>query len=71
MNAEKLKQIREDQWADGLAMIALTVFHGNLPYRAFLDIKPDKKAKKYVDDWLNAQLSMPQNKGKIIPGFNG
>ena len=70
MNNEKMKQVLDWQWEEGVSMVACTIFHGNLPYQAFLDANPDAKAKKYVDDWLNWQLVKPENKGKIIPGFN-
>ena len=70
MTDEKLKQVRELQWEEGLAMIACTIFHGNCHYGAFLATDPDAKEKKYVDDWLTAQLALPKYKGKIIPGFN-
>ena len=70
MTDEKLKQVLAGQWEEGVAMIAGTVFRGHLSYRAFLETKPDAKAKKYVDDWLNGHLAMPKYKGKIIPGFN-
>ena len=70
MNSEKLRQIQEGQWEEGLAMIAGSIFRGYCKYQDFLNDKPDTKAKKYVDDWLNGHLAMPKYKGKIIPGFN-
>ena len=70
MNSEKLRQIQEGQWEEGLAMIASSIFRGYWKYQDFLDVKPDTKAKKYIDDWLNGHLAMPKYKGKIIPGFN-
>ena len=46
MTDEKLKQVRELQWEEGLAMIACTIFHGNYPYGFFLATDPDAKEKK-------------------------
>lgn len=71
MNDEKMSQVWDWQWEGGISMVACTIFHGNYPYNSFLATNPDAKAKKYVDDWLNGQLSLPEHKGKIIPGFNG
>lgn len=70
MNNEKLRQVQEDQWEEGLAMIACTIFAGNCTYDAFLETHPNAQEKKYIDDWLNGHLAMPKYKGKVIPGFN-
>ena len=69
MNDEKLRQVREWQWEEGLIMIACTIFSGDCTYSAFLATHPDAKEKKYVDDWLRGNL-VGEDKDKIIPGFN-
>lgn len=72
MTNERLKQIREIQWEEGISMIAYTILCGHLTYNDFLlECKPDNAAIKYVDDYLKGALKLPENKGKIIPGFNG
>ena len=70
MTDERKKQMIEDQWEEGIHFVTLSIFHGSYSYAKFLATNPDDKAKKYVDDWLNGHLAMPQYKGKIIPGFN-
>ena len=70
MNDEKLRQVREWQWEEGLAMIVCTIFAGNCTYDSFLATNPTPEEKKYVDDWLRAHLALPKYKDKIIPGFN-
>lgn len=71
MNDEKRRQVLAGQWEEGVHFIALSIFNGSMSYVKFLSLKPDTKEKKYVDDWLKGQLSAPEYKGKIIPGFNG
>ena len=71
MNDELTRQKLEDQWEEGVHFVTLAIFNGSWSYAKFLSTNPDSKAKKYVDDWLNRQLSSPKYKGKIIPGFNG
>lgn len=71
MSDEKMKQVLAGQWEEGLDMIALTIFCDNLSYHAFLETRPTSEEKKYVDNWLKGQLSAPEYKDKIIPGFNG
>ena len=71
MNNEKMRQVLDCQWEDGMNFVAATIFHGSYSYTKFIATRPDAKEKKYVDDWLNGQLSSPKYKGKIIPGFNG
>lgn len=70
MNDDKMRQILEDQWEEGVHFIALAIINESMSYDKFLSLNPDAKEKKYVDDWLNRQLSSPKYKGKIIPGFN-
>ena len=70
MNDEKLRQVREWQWEEGVSMIAVTIFRGSWPYKKFLATNPTPEEKKYVDDWLRAHLALPEYKDKIIPGFN-
>ena len=70
MTDEKLRQILDGQWEEGIHCVTLAIFKGSWSYAKFLSTNPDAKAKKYVDDWLNGQLALPKNKGKIIPGFN-
>ena len=69
MNDEKMRQVWEWQWKEGLICIALAIFQGSWPYEKFLATHPDAKAKKYVDDWLRGNL-VGEDKDKIIPGFN-
>ena len=71
MNNEKMMQVLDSQWEDGIHFVAAAIFHGSYSYAKFLSKNPEEKSKKYVDDWLNRQLSSPKYKGKIIPGFNG
>lgn len=71
MNDEKKRQVLEGQWEEGMNFVAATIFYGSYSYTKFIATNPDAKEKKYVDDWLNRQLSLPKYKGKIIPGFNG
>lgn len=70
MNDEKLRQVREWQWEEGVSMVAYSIFMGSWPYKKFLSTNPTPEEKKYVDDWLRAHLALPKYKGKIIPGFN-
>ncbi len=70
MNDEKLRQVREDQWEEGIHFVTLAIFHGSWPYSKFLSTNPTPEEKKYVDDWIKAHLALPKYKGKIIPGFN-
>lgn len=71
MNNEKMKQVMAGQWEEGIHCVTLAIFRGSWSYAKFLATNPDAKTKKYVDDWLNGQLAMPEHKGKVIPGFNG
>ena len=71
MNNEKKKHVLADQREEGINFVALAIFKGVWSYKRFLATNSDVKAKKYVDDWLNGQLAKPENRGKIIPGFNG
>ena len=65
-----MRQVLEGQWEEGVLFIALAIINESMSYDKFLSLNPDAKEKKYVDDWLNRQLSSPKYKGKIIPGFN-
>lgn len=70
MLTEREKQIFAGQWEEGINMVTLAIWEGCWSYKRFLATNPTAKEKKYVDDWLNGHLAMPQYKGKIIPGFN-
>ena len=65
-----MRQVLEGQWEEGVLFIALAIINESMSYDKFLSLNTDTKEKKYVDDWLNRQLSSPKYKGKIIPGFN-
>ena len=69
MNDEKLRQVREWQWEEGVSCVALSIFMGAWPYKKFLATNPTPEEKKYVDDWLRGNL-VGEDKDKIIPGFN-
>ena len=70
MNDEKMRQVLDEQWEEGVHFVAAAIFHGSYSYEISLSTNPEERSKKYVDDWLNRQLSSPKYKGKIIPGFN-
>ena len=70
MNDDKMRQVLDGQWEEGIHFVTLAIFHGSCSYADFLSTNPEARSKKYVDDWLNKQLSSPKYKDKIIPGFN-
>lgn len=45
MNDEKLRQIREWQWEEGVSCVALTIFRGSWPYNKFLSTNPTPEEK--------------------------
>ena len=70
MNDEKHRQVLEDQRNEDMHFVASSIFAGLWSYSGFIDTSPKPQIKRYVDDWLRAQLALPKYKGKIIPGFN-
>ena len=46
MTDEKLRQIIDGQWEEGIHCVTLAIFNGSWSYAKFLSTNPDAKAKK-------------------------
>ncbi|MBQ7207735.1 MAG: hypothetical protein IJS01_08065 [Lentisphaeria bacterium] len=70
MKNDREQQMLSMQRMEGASYVAGAIFEGWSSYKKFVSSARSAESREDVDNLLKLWLSAPENKGKIIPGFN-